>query len=158
MADTASTDIPDRVERQIDIDAPARRVWDLVSEPGWYINDGTIIEHRIERDGDISVVHDPVHGPFRLRTVELDPPRYAAFRWLSAEPGPDGGEASTLVEFWIDERPDGVTVRVAESGFRTLSGTEDDRRRKVAENSEGWEIELAAARDLLTGQVAGNPR
>ena len=103
-------------------------------------------------------MHDPVHGRFRFRTVELDPPRYAAFRWLSDEAGTDGGEASTLIEFWIDERPDGVTVRVAESGFRTLSGTEEDRRRKVAETIEGWEIELAAARDLLTGQSARNPR
>jgi uncharacterized protein YndB with AHSA1/START domain len=157
MADS-TPDIDDRIERQIDIGAPAQRVWDLVAEPGWYINDGTIVDHRIERDGGTSVVHDPTHGAFRFRTVELDPPRYAAFRWLSDEPGPDGGEASTLVQFWIDERADGVTLRVVESGFASLGGSEDDRRRRVAENSDGWETELAAARRHLAGQVAGNPR
>jgi uncharacterized protein YndB with AHSA1/START domain len=145
MTDTTPTDVDDRIERQIDIDAPAERVWDLVSEPGWYINDGTIVDHRIEHEGDVAVVHDPTHGAFRIRTVELDPPRYAAFRWLSADPTPDGGEASTLVQFWVDERPRGVTVRVVESGFGSLGGTEEDRRRRVAENTEGWETELAAA-------------
>ena len=40
-------------ERQIDIDATAERVWALVSTPGWWINDGTIVEHLIERRGDL---------------------------------------------------------------------------------------------------------
>ena len=160
MADptTRTGDIADRIERQIEIEAPAQRVWDLVSEPGWYINDGTVVDHRIERDGDVDVVHDPVHGAFRFRTVALDPPRYAAFRWLSDEPGPEGGEAGTLVEFWLDERTDGVTLRVAESGFASLGGTEDDRRRRVAENTDGWEKELVVARAHLAGQAAGNRR
>ena len=152
------TDATDSIERQIDIDAPAQRVWDLVSEPGWYINDGEIVAHRIERDGDVDVVHDPVHGAFRLRTVRLDPPRYVAFRWLSGETGPDGDETGTLVEFWLDERPAGVTVRVVESGFASLGGTEEDRRRRLAENTDGWEVGLAAAARHLTGQAAGNTR
>jgi uncharacterized protein YndB with AHSA1/START domain len=151
---TGPTDVVDRIERRIDIAAPAQRVWDLVSTPGWYINDGTIVDHRIDRTGDIDVVHDPVHGPFRIRTVELDPPRYAAFRWLADEPGPDGGEASTLVEFWLNEHPDGVTLRVAESGFASLGGTDEARRRRVAENTEGWEQELAAARRHLAAGVS----
>ena len=161
MADTPSPgagDIADRIERQIDIDAQAEQVWDLVSEPGWYINDGTIVDHRIEQDGDVTVVHDPTHGAFRFRTVELERPRYAAFRWLSDEPGLDGGEASTLVQFWLDERPDGVTVRVVESGFASLGGTDEDRRRRLAGNTDGWEKELAAARSHLAGQAAGHPR
>ena len=151
-------DLTDSIERQIDIDAPAQRVWELVSEPGWYINDGEVVEHRIERDGDVDIVHDPVHGAFRFRTVDLDPPRYAAFRWLSDQPGPDDGEAGTLVEFWVDERPAGVTLRVVESGFASLGGTDEDRRRRVAENTEGWETELAAAVRHLTGHTAGNRR
>lgn len=151
-------DATDSIERQIDIDAPVQRVWDLVSEPGWYINDGEIVAHRIERDGDVDVVHDPVHGAFRLRTVRLDPPRYAAFRWLSGEPAADGGEAGTLVEFWVDERPTGVTVRVVESGFASLGGTDEDLRRRLAENTDGWEAELAAAARHLAGDRAGNAR
>jgi len=137
--------IPDRIERQVDIAAPALRVWDLVSRPGWFVNDGAVIDHAIEQDGDVSVVRDPVHGDFRVRTEKLDPPGYAAFRWLGGEEG-----GSTLVEFWIEElEAGGVTLRVAESGFSSLGGTETGRRRSIEENTRGWEEELGAARSFL---------
>jgi uncharacterized protein YndB with AHSA1/START domain len=137
----------DRIERQIDIDASADRVWDLVARPGWYINDGEIVEHRTERVGDVDVVRDPVHGAFPIRTERLDPPRYAAFRWLSGEAGSDlGAQGSTLVEFWIDDRPGGgVTLRVVESGFLSLDVTEEERRKRFEENDAGWREELDAA-------------
>ena len=142
--------VEDRIERQLDIDATVDRVWGLVSRPGWFIHDGRVVDHRIEEEGDgVHLVHDPTHGAFRVRTEKLDPPRYAAFRWIGGEMDQHMEERSTLVEFWIDERPGGVTLRVAESGFSTLSLTEEERRRQVAENTEGWEIELAAARSLL---------
>ncbi|MDT0327877.1 SRPBCC domain-containing protein [Nocardiopsis lambiniae] len=135
----------DRIERAIDIDASVTRVWALITRPGWFINDGAIIDHAIERDGDIDIVRDPVHGDFRIRTEKLDPHRYAAFRWLD-----DDTDASTLVEFHLDELPaGGVRLRVVESGFATLGGTEAYRRRRFEQNAQGWEIELAAARDHL---------
>lgn len=135
----------DRVERQVDIAASPERVWELVTRPGWMINDGAIIDHKIERDGDVDVVYDDVHGTFRVRTEKLDPHSYAAFRWL----GDEGGE-STLVEFWIEERDEGgVTLRVAESGFSTLGGSEAERRRLLEGNTEGWEVQLSAARSYL---------
>ena len=34
------TDTKDRIERKIEIDAPAEWVWLLVSQPGWWIDDG----------------------------------------------------------------------------------------------------------------------
>jgi uncharacterized protein YndB with AHSA1/START domain len=140
----------DRIERQIEIDAPASRVWQLVSEPGWYINDNQIVEHRIERSGPVAVVHDPVHGAFAFRTVELDEPRYAAFRWLAAAEDPDA--ASTLVEFWIEEASQtSVVLKVAESGFASLPGDAQERRRRFDENTEGWTIELALAKSHLEG-------
>lgn len=146
------TDDLDRIERQIDIEAPAARVWKLIARPGWFINDGAIFDHRIERrTDDLHIVHDPVYGEFPIRTERLDPPRYAAFRCLVDEPGteprPDG---STLIEFWIDENPDGgVTLRVAESGFSALPGSAEKRRKRLDDNIEGWQTELAAARSYL---------
>jgi len=140
----------DRIERQIEISASAARVWELVSEPGWYINDNQIVEHRIERSGSVAVVHDPVHGAFAFRTVELDEPRYAAFRWMADASDPDA--ASTLVEFWIEESSGGtVVLKVAESGFASLPGDAQDRRRQFDENTEGWKIELALAKRHLEG-------
>jgi len=138
----------DRIERHIDINASAERVWELIATPGWFINDGEIVENRIEPAGpDLNIVHSPVHGAFPLRTIKLDPPRYAAFRWLSA---PDTGSApSTLVEFWVEEAEGGVTLRVVESGFDTLSDSDEDRRRDIVEHTEGWEGELTAAQGYL---------
>ena len=39
---TPPTDLDplDRIDRSIEIDAPAERVWDLVTRPGWWINEG----------------------------------------------------------------------------------------------------------------------
>jgi uncharacterized protein YndB with AHSA1/START domain len=147
------TDEYDRIERQIDIDAPAERVWSLISEPGWYINDAEITEHRIERSGDVDIVHDPVHGAFALRTVTLDPPKYAAFRWIADVSNTAG--ASTLVEFWIDEiSPRSVVLRVAESGFASLPGDAVERRKKFDDNTQGWIQELGVAkRHLEDAQV-----
>lgn len=139
----------DRIEREIAIDAPADRVWSLVSEPGWFINDKAITEHRIERDGDLSTIHDPVHGAFTFRTVELDEPRYAAFRWLAD--AADSQSDSTLVEFWITPADSGVLLKVVESGFASLPGTEAERRARFDGNNEGWTIELELARTHLGG-------
>jgi uncharacterized protein YndB with AHSA1/START domain len=146
----------DSISRQIDIDAPAAKVWDLVCRPGWYVNDGTIyteadmgtkLHYRTETDPQgrqVDVLEVTGKGEFRFRTVELDEPRYAAFRWMSTPwRGPSDG---TLVEFWIDERPGGVTLRVKESGFSTLAEDPADWLKEREGNDKGWNHELAAGK------------
>ena len=140
----------DRIEREISIDAPPERVWELVSEPGWYINDKEITERRIEVRGEVTVVHDPTHGSFAMRVVELDEPRYAAFQWLIDADNPQS--TSTVVEFWITPTDSGVILKVAESGFDSLDDTEADRRSRFDDHTDGWRIELELARDYLTRQ------
>ncbi|WP_049565848.1 SRPBCC domain-containing protein [Nocardiopsis sp. SBT366] len=136
----------DRIERQVDIDATAERVWGLVSRPGWFINDGRVVDHRIEEvEEGVHLVHDPTHGVFRVRTEKLDPPHHAVFSWV----GRVDDDQSTQVEIRIRERPGGVTLTVVESGFEGLGLAEAEPRRHVAGQVEGWEIELAAARGLL---------
>jgi uncharacterized protein YndB with AHSA1/START domain len=152
----AMTVTQDSIERQITIDAPAERVWALVSQPGWWINNGVIVDHEIERVGDdLDVIHDPDHGEFPIRTERLDPPRYAAFRWLADREDRTGSGPSTLTEFWIEDRAgaEGVTLRVLESGFSTLGASDEERRKHLDENTEGWEQELAAARTYVEAAV-----
>ncbi|WP_419998590.1 SRPBCC domain-containing protein [Streptomyces boninensis] len=145
----------DRIARRIDIDAPAERVWDLVMRPGWYVNDGAVeSEPDLRYEGDVAVVRLRSSGQeFRFRTVELDKPRYAAFRWIGT-PYRDESTASTLVEFWIDERDEGgVTLRVVESGF---SGLADDPAAWLKEregNDSGWLQELAAAKAYVESRA-----
>lgn len=146
----------DSISREIDIDAPAAKVWTLVRRPGWYVNDGTVhsdddigtkLSYRTETDPDgrqVEVLDVSGMGEFRFRTVELDEPRYAAFRWMGTPwRGPTEG---TLVEFWIDDRPGGVTLRVKESGFSTLADDPAVWLKEREGNDKGWSEELAAGK------------
>lgn len=154
VSDAIEYDEIDSIERSIDIDASAERVWSLISVPGWFINNGTVIEHEIRNEEGYVVVVDPTHGEFALRTITLDAPSYAAFRWFNRESDAaspsDPKAATTLVEFWITEREGGVTLRVLESGFASLPIDAEKRRIAIAENTEGWEIELAAAQAFVS--------
>lgn len=134
-------EVLDRIEREVHIGAPAEVVWELVSQPGWWINDGEVVPHRVEEREDHVVVHHPTHGSFAIRTVSSVPPRHVAYRWL----GDDDGQGTTLVEFWIADVGDGVVLKVVESGFASLPGTLEQRRRLRQDNAEGWDTELAAA-------------
>lgn len=135
----------DRIERSIEIAASAERVWPIVCEPGWWINDGTIVAHRIS-DGDDGtvIVHDDTHGAFRLRVEKLDAPHYAAFRWIGREDQAAERGSGTLTEFWLEETTGGVVLRVVESGLDQIAV--EQREAYLKDNTEGWETELAAAR------------
>ena len=85
-----------------------------------------------------------MHGDFRIRTELLDPPRYAAFRWLPQDGDDVLPDASTLVEFRIEDRQGGVRLSVVESGFSTLSEDRETWLKAREENVEGWRIELGS--------------
>jgi len=141
----------DSISRQIDIEASSEKVWSLITRPGWYVNDGTVLDDsntRVETAADgteVAVVTHPMMGEFRFRTIELDEPRYAAFRWLGT-PYRDVTEG-TLVEFWIKENPaGGVTLEVLESGFSTLSDDPAVWLKEREGNDNGWAMELEVAK------------
>jgi uncharacterized protein YndB with AHSA1/START domain len=146
----SETKIQDRIERQIDIDAPADKVWGLISRPGWWINQGTIVDQQVERRGELDIVTHPEHGEFAIRTITLDRPGYAAFRWVPTASGKTTeADQSTLTEFWIEGRDGGVVLKVVESGFASLGASEAERRTMIDGNTEGWAVEVEAARAYL---------
>jgi uncharacterized protein YndB with AHSA1/START domain len=137
----------DRIDRTIDIDAPAERVWDLVTRPGWWINEGSVDpEPDLRVEGGVAVLRHPTYGEFRLETVASRPPSYVAYRWLDGD-----SDAGTLVEFEITPRDEGVTLAVAESGFSRLGKPRADWLRQREGNVEGWAQELQAARRYVEG-------
>lgn len=145
-------DLIDRIDRQIEIDASAETVWQLVSRPGWWINEEEIDPDRVPRkEGEHYVVEHEKYGEFRLQLLEVDRPRHVAFRWLDQ----DAPESGTTVEFWIDERVGGVTLRVAESGFSSLPKDRGAIANQVRENTHGWEAELELARRYVTAAAGG---
>lgn len=143
--------ISDEIRREILIEAPLPRVWDLVSEPGWWVNAGEIREHEIApvpgREGVVRVT-DPEYGDFTIETIASRPPHEVSFRWLGGAGDGDRSVVTTVIAFTLREVADGVLVQVVESGWGDVEPTQ-----KVAseyqENCRGWEAELQAARRRL---------
>jgi uncharacterized protein YndB with AHSA1/START domain len=134
----------DRIEREVLIEAPVERVWQLVTQAEhlgtWFGDSGAEIDLR--PGGAVSLSwreYGTAHG----RVERLEEPSLVSYRWLAKmesrdEPTP---ENSTLVEFTLDGDGDRTRLKVVESGFASLAISEDERRRKVESNTEGWRIE-----------------
>ncbi|WP_040167195.1 SRPBCC domain-containing protein [Microbacterium gorillae] len=129
----------DDIAQHVEIAASIETVWRLVSEPGWWINDGRLGHHRVERIGDECIVHDPNLGAFSVGIVALEPPHRAVFTW---HPGGDDVPRTT-VEFTLEQATDAVIVTVRESGFSAFAP--DAHERNFGANEAGWREEL----DLL---------
>lgn len=130
----------DRIETSVNITASRERVWELVSEPGWWINSGTLGGHRIERSGAECTVTDATLGVFAVGVVALEPMTRAVFTW---QPGGDDVPRTT-VEFTLTTvTADTVRVSVVETGFAQMDP--DQHRRNYDDNVSGWTEEL----DLL---------
>jgi uncharacterized protein YndB with AHSA1/START domain len=136
----------DTIERSIDIAAPLERVWELVTEPGWWVPTDAPVE-AVRTPGHIAVRESEKHGRLEVEVVELRPMTYAAFRWSSTVPGGNitPGQ-STLVEFTVAPADDSVRVSVVESGFVSLDATDDIKNGAIESHTGGWADELGSLR------------
>lgn len=140
----------DRIERETLIAAPLERVWSLVAQPGFWVADKASLPGTSAREGESLVCKNPEHGDFPVRVEKVEPPKYLAYRWASAFPGEELREDnSTLVEFTLTQEGDKTRLRVVESGFAALAGSEELRGQAVRDNSGGWPQEL----DALKGRA-----
>jgi uncharacterized protein YndB with AHSA1/START domain len=144
----------DRIEREITINAPVERVWDLVTVPGWWVP--TEAEDPVDHTpGHRTVRKSEKWGAFTVEVVKVDPRTYAAFRWASQFPNEDLAPGrTTLVEFHVKPLADAVSVTVVETGFASLDA--DDRVRKAGfeDNTEGWELEMNSLKERAEGTQA----
>lgn len=143
--------VPDRIEREITIDAPVDRVWDVITQAEhigrWFGDAGAEIDLR---PGGRFTCSWKEHGTVNALVERVDRPRVFSYRWarpLGAEVKPDN---STLVEFTLVPEGAGTRLRVVESGFRDLDLSDEERAKYAAGNVEGWKQEL----DELIGYVA----
>jgi uncharacterized protein YndB with AHSA1/START domain len=146
--------VSDTIERDILIAAPAEKVWEVVSVPGWWINDGSALDlSLIERIAeDRAIVHHPEHGDFLVERLDTDPPRAVTFRWLVS--GAEGRRIDaaddqllhTRVTLTLTPEPGGTRLSVVEAGFASAAVDERVRRRAYEGNSAGWEVELGVVR------------
>ena len=134
--------VPERIEREVLIEAPVDVVWAVVTEPdhvaGWF-GDSAEIDLR---PGGKAVLTWEKHGSALARIEKVEPPHTFSFRWarpMGAEPGEDN---STLVEFNLSAEGEHTRLRVVESGFQTLDASEDEKATYAKENTQGWKAEL----------------
>lgn len=140
----------DRIEQDIVINAPIERVWELVSEPGWWVpsTTTTAVDHT---PGHQVVRESERWGRFPIEVVRVEPRAYAAFRWASQAAGAELSPTNTtLVEFRLTPVGDAVRVNVVESGFAALP--EDVREQAWKDNTGGWQHELATLKERAEGR------
>jgi uncharacterized protein YndB with AHSA1/START domain len=136
----------DRIERDVIIEAPVERVWELITQAehlgAWFGDAGADVDLRV--GGELELRWDE-YGASRGRIERLEEPSAFSFRWApfkdpgGAEPA-DGN--STLVEFTLVAEGDGTRLTVVETGFASLDTSLEQRAENHRGNTEGWQLEL----------------
>lgn len=137
------TETTDRIEKQIEINAPVSRVWRAITDHRefgeWF---------RVNLDGPFEVGETTCgaitypgyeHVTMEVIVEAIEPERRFAFWWrpYAIDPKVDySTEPRTLVEFILEAVESGTLVRVTESGF---DGIPDHRRDEAFRmNDGGW--------------------
>jgi uncharacterized protein YndB with AHSA1/START domain len=146
--------VPERIEREILIEAPIDLVWAVLTEPehvaGWF-SDSAEIDLR---PGGEATFDWPEHGGAARAWIErVEPPRFLAYRWVRSVGEEQRKDNSTLVEFTLAEEGDHTRLRVVESGFQELTWPDDKKATYFGENTQGWQLELEELREYVSMHV-----
>ena len=140
----------DRVEVDCGIATSVEDVWAVVSEPGWWVNDGPVDDHEVTLDDEgIYHVTDPEAGEWLVEKADEDPMDVVAFRWypIASDELPD--EYATRVEISLSEEGDSVNVHIEESGLSSVSDDEDEARQMWDDEAGMWAEALDAIKAHL---------
>jgi uncharacterized protein YndB with AHSA1/START domain len=144
----------DRIEKQVLLRAPRARVWRALTDAAefgtWFgvRFDGPFIPGTVLRgvtvptrvDAEVAKAQQPYEGtPFEITVDRIEPETLFAFRWhpFAIEHGVDySSEPTTLVEFALEDVPNGVMLTVTESGFDRVPLAR--RAKAFTANEGGW--------------------
>jgi uncharacterized protein YndB with AHSA1/START domain len=146
----------DRIEKKVLLRAPKSRVWRALANADefgkWFrvalksgFAVGQTVTGRVTYPGY-------EHLTFRVDVERMETERSMAFRWHPAaiDPKTDySKEPGTLVEFTLEEVPEGTMLTVVESGFDRLPPGRRDEAFRM--NSGGWEIQMENVRRHVEG-------
>jgi uncharacterized protein YndB with AHSA1/START domain len=164
------TSTTDRIEKSIVLRATRARVWRALTDPkefgdwfGMRFEDPFVPGGRV-RGTIVGTTADPevakmqeTHAGLRFDIVieRIEPQRVFSFRWHPAavDPAIDySAEPMTLVEFTLDDAPEGVRLTVAESGFDRIPTSR--RAAAFAQNEQGWGIVITLVAKHLAAHAA----
>jgi uncharacterized protein YndB with AHSA1/START domain len=139
----------DRIERVVVLKVPRSRVWRALTDPAefgsWF---GVRVEGSFAPRARVkgAITHPGYeHVVWDIVVERMEKERLFSWRWhpFSVEPGVDySGETRTLVEFRLEEVPEGTRLTVAESGFDALPLARRAQAYKM--NDGGWTYQLQA--------------
>jgi uncharacterized protein YndB with AHSA1/START domain len=133
--------VQDSIEKEIRIKAPIEVVWSIVTEPehlGSWLGDSAEVDLR---PGGEMVLKFGEVGTADCTVERVERPNLFAFRWVTPEPDRDPSLQegyATLVEFQLRAEGDGTTLRVVESGFAGLPGTDAENAALAERHTGGW--------------------
>jgi uncharacterized protein YndB with AHSA1/START domain len=81
------------------------------------------------------------HGTARGTVERVERPHLLSFRWVTPEPDRDPNAWDgyfTLVEFLLRTEGEGTLLRVVESGFASVDGSEQQNADLAAGHTSGW--------------------
>lgn len=146
-----------RIEKQVVLRASRGRVWRAISDPAefgtWFGVEfeapfvaGAIVPARMvptKVDPDVAEMQKQHAGtPFEIKVERIEPMSLFSFRWHPYEPEGNADFESTpttLVEFVVEEHPEGTRLTITESGFDTIPLAK--RAEAFASNEQGWTIQ-----------------
>jgi uncharacterized protein YndB with AHSA1/START domain len=161
---------PDRIEKEILLRAPLERVWHAIADADqfgtWFgvafdgpFVAGARLTGRITPtrvDPEVAELQRPHEGKaFEFTVDRIEPMRRISFRWhpFAVEPGVDyTNEPTTLIEFTLEEVPDGVLLTITESGFDNIPL--ERRAKAFAANDGGWTKQTQLIEKYLAVPVA----
>jgi uncharacterized protein YndB with AHSA1/START domain len=147
--------VADRIEREIVVEAPAERLWEVLTRPEhigrWF--EGMEVELDL-RPGGAMVLTSEEFGKFQAVVDKVEPPRLFAYRWTRHPDTPVAEGTATRVEFTLSPEGNGTRLRVAESGFTTTDAVKVDQARHVEANSQGWQHMLDSLRRYAEQRTA----
>lgn len=133
--------VADSIEREVRVEAPIETVWAIVTEPehiGIWLADSAEIDLR--PGGELAIKFgETATAVGTVETVEA--PNLFAFRWVTPEEGLDPNRREgwfTRVEFRLTAAGDATMLRLTESGFASLAGTEDQAAWLADRHTGGW--------------------
>ena len=137
------TPATDRIEKTAVLKAPRGRVWRALSNAkefgAWFLTDfaGEFTEGATLRGRPRNPGYE--HLTIEIRIERMEPERRFSFRWhpYEVDLSKDAShEPTTLVEFTLDDVPEGTRLTVVESGFDALPAGR--RFEAFRENESGW--------------------
>jgi uncharacterized protein YndB with AHSA1/START domain len=150
----ASAPSTDRIEKQVNLDAPRSRVWraltDVAQFNTWF---GISLTSPFTVGAEVTGrFPNPkyAHLTVTIWIETIEPERFFSFRWhpYALEEGVDyNAEPTTLVSFTLEETGNGTRLMILESGFDAIP--ESRRAKAFSMNSNGWTMQAENIRKFL---------